>query len=134
MGHSLALAKIDQITLTTSWEANIPEDVIKTSLREKQTQNRKLNLNGPGIIPQPLSGGRFNFVISGIVEGDFEVDIFNITGSRVWSHYKKGATESDYQFMWDGANSQLKPVRSGVYVAKIRTGNASKEIMMTLNR
>jgi hypothetical protein len=132
MGHSLALAKIDQIVITTSWEATIPEDVIKTSLDEKQTQNRKLNLSVPGIIPQPLSGGRINFVVSGISSGDFTMDVFNIAGSRVWSYHKQSAEASEYQIRWDGTDSKLRQVQSGIYIAKMRNGNQSGKVLVSL--
>jgi hypothetical protein len=134
MGHSLALAKIDQIVLTTSWEATIPNDVMKTSIKENQTQNRNLNLVGPNIVAQSLSGRRINFMVNGIRSEDFIIDVFSVTGSRVWSYHQEGAIKSDYQLIWNGTDSQLKPVRNGVYVAKIRMGNESRQTRVNLIR
>jgi hypothetical protein len=132
LGHGLAGAKIDQIVITTSWEAVLPVNYI--SIQEKKTQNQKTGLNGANIMAQPLSGGRINFVINGIEAGDLTVDIFNIVGSRVWSFHKQSAIASDCQLIWDGTDGQLKPVRSGLYVARIKTGNQSKQVMALLNR
>jgi hypothetical protein len=132
MGHSLALAQIDQIVLTTSWEAALPANY--TSIQEKQTKSRKTNLSGSSIIAQPLSGGRINFVVSGISAGDFTMDVFNVSGSRVWSHYKQGTATPEHQVIWDGTDSRLKPVRSGVYVARIKAGNMFEQVLTSLNR
>jgi hypothetical protein len=134
MGHSLALAKIDQIVLTTSWETAIPEEMIKTPIQEKQTQNRNLNFVDPTVVARSLSGGKINFVINGISTEDFAMDIFSVAGSRIWSYQQKGATAPDYQVVWDGTDGQLKPVKSGVYVAKIKTENSSKQLLVLLNR
>jgi hypothetical protein len=132
LGHGLAGAKIDQIVLTTSWEAALPENY--TSIQKKQTKNQKIGLNGASIMAQPLSGARINFVVNGIGIGDFTMDIFNIAGSRVWSDYKKGCAASEYQVIWDGTDNKLKLTQSGIYVAQISTGNESKQIKVSLKR
>jgi hypothetical protein len=132
LGHGLAGAKIDQIILTNSWEFALPENY--TSIQEKQSQNRKIGLNGPSIIPRTLSGGRINFVISGISAGDFAMDVFNIAGSRVWSYNKQGRAASEHQIMWDGTDSRLKPVRNGMYVARMQTNNGLKQVPIILQR
>jgi hypothetical protein len=132
LGHGLAGAKIDKIVLTSSWEAALPANY--TSIQEKQAPSQKLNLGGPSIISQPLSGGRINLVVRGIGAGDFAVDIFNIAGSRVWSHYKQGTAASEYQVVWTGTDNRLKPVRSGVYLARIQTINGAKQIPLFLQR
>jgi hypothetical protein len=134
MGHSLALAKIDQIVLTTSSESALPAILPPPSGIANEFQSHKMGLNGPNIISTTLSGGRINFVMSGIGVGDFIMDIFDIAGSRVWSYHKQGAVAPGYQVMWDGTDGQLKPVRSGVYVAQIKTGKSSKRILVLLNR
>jgi hypothetical protein len=132
LGHGLAGAKIDQIILTTSWEPGLP--VNYTSIQERQTQIQKLESSGPSMIAQPLSSGRINFVVSGIGAGDFNMDVFSISGSRVWSYHKQDAETSDYQLIWDGTDGRLKPVRSGVYIARMRTGNMTKQVLATINR
>jgi hypothetical protein len=132
LGHGLAGAKIDQIMLTTSWEAALP--VNYTSIEEKQSKIQKLNLGGTSIIPQPLSGGRINFIVKGIGAGDFTVDVFSIAGSRVWSCYKKGFVALEHQVIWDGTDRRLKPVQSGVYLARIQANNTSKQIPVFLQR
>jgi hypothetical protein len=81
-----------------------------------------------------LSGGRINFVVSGIGAGDFTMDVFNIAGSRVWSYNKQGSAESGHRVIWDGTDSKLKPVRRGVYIAKIMTEDISKQFLVLLNR
>jgi hypothetical protein len=93
-----------------------------------------MGLGGASIIPQPLSGGRINFVVNGIGAEDFALDVFNIAGSRVWSYNQKGGAAPEYQVIWDGTNNRLKPVQSGVYVAKIITENSSKQLLVLLNR
>jgi hypothetical protein len=133
LGHGLAGAKIDKIVLTTSWEAALPEKY--TSIQEKQMNSQKIGLNGSSIIAQPLSGGRINFVVRGISAKNFTMDVFNIAGSRVWSYHKQSAVaSSEYQVVWDGTDNQLRPVRSGVYFAKMWTGNQSKKVSVLLNR
>jgi hypothetical protein len=62
------------------------------------------------------------------------MEVFNIAGSRVWSYHKQGATASDYQLIWDGTDDQLRPVRSGMYMAKINTGNESGQIRVSINQ
>jgi hypothetical protein len=132
LGHGLAGAKIDQIVITTSWEAGLP--VNYTSIQEEKIQNQKINSSGPSIVPQPMSGGRINFVVKGMGAGDFTMDIFSVTGSRVWSYQQKSATAPDYQVIWDGTDGQLKPVRNGIYVAKIKAKSFSKQRLVLLNR
>jgi lysophospholipase L1-like esterase len=134
LGHGLALAKIDQIVITTCGDSILPAGLKVTSIQEKQIKNRKTNLNGTSIIPRNLSGGRINFVMNGVEKGDFALDVFNIAGSRVWSYHKESTAAPEYQFIWDGADTQLKPVRSGVYVAKIKTESFSKQLLVLLNR
>jgi hypothetical protein len=134
LGHGLALAKIDQIVITTSLDSTLPAGLKVTSIQEKQNKKQKLNLNGLNIVPRTLSGGRINFVVNGIGAGDFAMDVFNITGSRVWSFHKQNAIASAHQVIWDGTDSQFKPVRSGIYVARIQAGNQSKQVMALLNR
>jgi hypothetical protein len=132
LGHGLAGAKIDQIVLTTSWEAVLPANY--TSIQEKQTRSQKIDLNGISIMAQPLSSGRINFVMSGVGAGDFVLDVFNIAGSRVWSYHKQGGAASEYQVMWDGADSRLKPVQSGVYVVRIQADDEFGKILAFLKR
>jgi hypothetical protein len=91
-------------------------------------------LNGPSIIPRTLSGGRINFVVNGIGTEDFALDVFNVAGSRVWSHRKEGAVASEHQVIWNGTDTQLKPVRSGVYLARIQANNNSKQTPIFLQR
>jgi hypothetical protein len=134
MGHGLALAKIDQIVLTNSNDSTLPSGLKVTSIREKQTKNQKSGLNDPSIIARTLSDGRINFVVSGTGTGDFTMDVFTLAGSRVWSVHQVGAAAPDYQLLWDGKDSELKPVRSGVYVARIHADNRFKQIMVTLNK
>jgi hypothetical protein len=132
LGHGLAGAKIDQIILTTSWEFTLPANY--TSIQEKQTKNQKIGLGGANIIPRTLSGGRINFMVNGIGAEDFALNVFNIAGSRVWAYQQKGSTVPDYQVIWDGTDSQLKPVRSGVYVASMQTINGLKQVPIILQR
>jgi hypothetical protein len=132
MGHGLAGAKIDQIVLTTSWEAVLPANYI--SIQEKQTKGQKMSLNATNLIVKPLSGGKINFVVNGIGVGNFAMDVFNVAGSRVWSCQQKGDAASEHQVIWDGTDSQLKPVRSGVYLARIQANNTSKQTSVFLQR
>jgi hypothetical protein len=133
LGHGLAGAKIDQIVLTTSWESTLPA-ILPSPGIIKKFQSQKMGLNGQSIIAQPLPGGKINFMMNGISAGDFTMDIFNIAGSQVWSYHKQGAVASEYQVVWDGTDNQLKPVRSGAYIAKIKTENSSKHLLVLLNR
>jgi hypothetical protein len=133
LGHGLTSAKIDQIVLTTSWESALPIPLPSSGINKK-IQSQKMGLNGSKIMAQPLSDGRINFVVSGIGAGDFTMDIFNVAGSRVWSYRQEGAIKSDYQLIWDGTDSQLKPVRNGVYMAKMRMGDESMQTRVNLIR
>jgi hypothetical protein len=134
MGHSLALAKIDQIVLTTSSESALPAILPPPSGIAKEFQSHKMSLNATNLIVKPLSGGKINFVVNGIDVGNFAMDVFNVAGSRVWSYQQKRAIGSEYQVMWDGTDSQLKPVRSGAYLARMRTGKESKQVWVTIKR
>jgi hypothetical protein len=129
LGHGLAGAKIDQIILTTSWEFTLPANY--TSIQEKQTKSQKIGLGSPSIVPTSLSGGRVNFLVKGIGAKDFNLDVYSVGGSKVWSYQ---GTSSENQFIWDGQSSHLQPVRSGIYVAKLQAGNESKQVKITLNK
>jgi hypothetical protein len=133
MGHSLALARIDQIVFTTSGEPTLPA-ILPPPSAIKEIESYKTGLKGSKIIARPLSGGAINFVLSGKDIRDFELNIYSVSGSLVKSFKKFQTGSPGNSIIWDGANTQLKPVRSGVYLAKIQTDNGSMRTPVLLWR
>jgi hypothetical protein len=131
MGHGLALAQIDQIVITNSWESTLPASMmIFTSI--KQSQNRKTSSESPGIVPKTLSGGKISFGVRGENIKGISLNIYSVNGSLVKSFSQNEML--NHSFIWDGASSQLQPVLSGIYVAVMHTGNGSKQIRVFQNR
>ncbi|MBC8366805.1 T9SS type A sorting domain-containing protein [bacterium] len=54
---------------------------------------------------------------------DLRMDIYDVQGRLVRNLHAGSAAAGDRQLLWDGLDSQGRPVRSGVYFAKASAGN-----------
>lgn len=134
IGHGLALAKIDQIVITNSDEFVLPENLKPTSIKKEFIQSRN-NRSLPAILSRYLSDGRIEFIMNCSNARNLQLDVYNVTGSRVWSFYKQGTIEPVYQVIWDGTTSQSSPIPSGVYVTKMQSSKGvAAPVRMTIQR
>jgi hypothetical protein len=80
--------------------------------------------------PNPFnSQTRIDFVSSG---GNTKLDIFDLTGAKVASLIDRNLDAGAHSIIWDGRDSQGKPVSSGTYFYRLKDSSRSDIKRMTL--
>ncbi|HTO93524.1 MAG TPA: S8 family serine peptidase, partial [Bacteroidota bacterium] len=81
--------------------------------------------------PNPFNPStRINYSIG--ERGLVTLEIFDILGRQVRTLVNEVEAAGSYQIVWDGKTAESKPVGSGVYFYRLRSGNLSKTERMVL--
>lgn len=64
--------------------------------------------------------------------GDIALEIYNILGARIRTLADGHAAQGSYTTLWDGKDNKGRPVASGVYFARLRSGDQVKTIRLVL--
>jgi len=81
--------------------------------------------------PNPFNPStRINYSIG--ERGLVTLEVFDILGRQVRTLVNEVEAAGSYQIVWDGKTAESKPVGSGVYFYRLRSGNLSKTERMVL--
>lgn len=70
------------------------------------------------LYPNPSSSG--TTVAWDLVRaGDVTIDVFTVSGRRVWRHLQDGAAKGPGQAFWDGCDLNGRPAPAGVYLVRV---------------
>ena len=109
-------------------------DSLPTSLKQlndpsQRVETYSLHQNYPNPF-NPETVIRFSIADNNYVS----LEIYNMLGQKIKSLINQPMTQGSYQILWDGTSDYGRPVSSGLYFARIKSGNFVKQIKMTLLR
>jgi len=94
-------------------------------------------LIGAGVLrppfPNPASSGT-TFAWDLARGGDVTVDVFTVSGRRVWHRTVDGAAKGPGEVFWDGRDPGGRPAAAGVYLARVTIGGrvvGTKTVVLT---
>ena len=74
--------------------------------------------------PNPINAGT-TISYSLPVAGDVMISVYNVLGQVVLDTTLMNQSPRNRTFTWNGKDSTMNPVNSGVYLIKVSSGNAS---------
>lgn len=97
------------------------------------------DLNSPlltrlqGAYPNPFAGSTtLNYTLD--KAQPIEMDVYNLKGQKVRSLINKSMTAGEHKLSWDGKNDAGNSVANGVYLVKMKSGNAVQTQKLMLLR